>query len=414
MSWVRVGDTLPTAAPVLRLEPGEQRARMLGFVIQLAALAAGNKTDAVVTVEMARQVAAPDDHVPWVKECVRVGLLERVPRRRDRWLLCSDESLIHVRSNAEMEWERRRKRENGDQRVTMPVKRRDGDACRYCGVVVHWRGTRVSRRAGTYDHRDPAQPASADTMVVSCLGCNSQRGGWQGQGLSQAQMDDQMPLLPVPSSPFYSEFTATQLSRFFGVTIPPTKVSTTDRVVDPRRRPGGQPEHAVSGARPASLAENVPATAPTQGAVATQPVSLPGSGSRTASQADNAGAPEIARTANQAGHNAASATSQSGARPSSQDEHAAPVDLAGVGDEPIYLASWDELAEFQTEFENESVEVDDADPRVRAGPGPAPRPRTVVMEGTARVGSGRAGSGRRAAAARGRGGRSRKRRGGES
>ena len=56
------------------------------------------------------------------------------------------------------------------------VRERDQDMCRYCGALVRWGGGR-SPMAGTYDHVDPAGENTYDNIVVSCLSCNSRKGG---------------------------------------------------------------------------------------------------------------------------------------------------------------------------------------------------------------------------------------------
>ena len=40
--------------------------------------------------------------------------------------------------------------------IIVPVRWRDGDACRYCGKVVNW-ADRKGGKGGTYDHRMPGQ-----------------------------------------------------------------------------------------------------------------------------------------------------------------------------------------------------------------------------------------------------------------
>lgn len=63
-----------------------------------------------------------------------------------------------------------------DPVLKQAVRERDQDTCRYCGVVVRW-GSGRSPASGTYDHIDPAGENTYDNLVVSCLSCNSRKGG---------------------------------------------------------------------------------------------------------------------------------------------------------------------------------------------------------------------------------------------
>ena len=63
-----------------------------------------------------------------------------------------------------------------DPVLKQAVRERDQDMCRYCGALVRWGGGR-SPQAGTYDHIDPAGENTYDNLVVSCLSCNSRKGG---------------------------------------------------------------------------------------------------------------------------------------------------------------------------------------------------------------------------------------------
>jgi hypothetical protein len=131
----------------------------------------------------------------------------------------------------------------------MAVKERDGDGCRYCGIVVYWRGDRRSKKAGTYDHRIPGQAATVDTSVVACAECNGTRGGYQRHGMTLEQIDEHVPLLPAPTEPYYSEFTADQLTKHFGRPFVATKA-----------RPGTQPDTARPATPPQPVAPQQLAT----------------------------------------------------------------------------------------------------------------------------------------------------------
>jgi 5-methylcytosine-specific restriction endonuclease McrA len=70
---------------------------------------------------------------------------------------------------------RRRKDVGRDRTLVRLIRARDGDLCRYCGVVVNWVDRR-GRQAGTYDHINPGGPDSLTNVVVACRSCNSAKG----------------------------------------------------------------------------------------------------------------------------------------------------------------------------------------------------------------------------------------------
>ncbi len=127
--------------------------------------------------------------------------------------------MVHIRTRAELEWERARKQDSANPRLTCPVRERDGDGCRYCGIPVVWAARRGDRR-GSYDHRPAGQRAtSPEHLVVCCQGCNNRRGG---RLLAEADRD--VPLLEVPTEPFYSDYTVEYLARH-GITVAPSNKS---------------------------------------------------------------------------------------------------------------------------------------------------------------------------------------------
>ena len=355
MSWVRQGDTLGSDSRVLALEPGftgpTSRASVLGVVMQLASLSALNGLDGLVDEPMLRQVCLPDDPAPVVAEAVRVGLLTRVPRKR-RWQIALDEKLIHIRPQAEVDWEAQQRRDTANPRLTMPARERDGDACRYCARVVWWGGNKRSSRAGSYDHRTPGQRAvSPDDLVVACKECNSRRGGWVRAGWDLAQMDAEMPLLPVPEPPFYSPGTAEQLTRFKGRTVAPTSSSG---VVDPARK------------RPTTR----------EGTVEDPALKRPTAGARPAD-------PALKRPAG--------TTDTARKRPVERPTHQ--VDPAEQDD--VYATSWDDDVGVSPEFAGGKVANAPPETCSAAGPGLADLQMSAETRSTGRVGSGREGQGSR-------------------
>lgn len=62
-----------------------------------------------------------------------------------------------------------------DRELIAAVRLRDGDLCRYCGIVVDWTDRR-GKSGGTYDHVDPRGENEVENVVVACRGCNSSKG----------------------------------------------------------------------------------------------------------------------------------------------------------------------------------------------------------------------------------------------
>ncbi len=128
----------------------------------------------------------------WVEQRVMIDGAERTVYK-----LVEDPDFIHMRTKEEIEWERQRKNDNSNPALIIPVRFRDGDACRYCGMVVNW-NARKGRLAGTYDHRKPrARDTTVDDLVVACGKCNGIRS-------DNPDADRICPLLPAPSKPYYS------------------------------------------------------------------------------------------------------------------------------------------------------------------------------------------------------------------
>ncbi|MDG4756295.1 hypothetical protein [Micromonospora sp. WMMD710] len=174
------------------------------------------------------------------------------------YLLADDsEHLFHIRLKAELEWERNRKNDNGNPALTIPVRLRDGDACRYCGRVVNW-DARKGGLAGTYDHRNPGRSAAGpDDLVVACNQCNGRRG--------KDSHPERWQLLPTPAKPYYGQITVTHLAKH-GYDVPlssgkrPTGLPGGPRIDEARpddqpdpalqqhpRRPGTRPDHDDQG-----------------------------------------------------------------------------------------------------------------------------------------------------------------------
>ena len=221
MPWLKVSDTAAQHRIVWRaLEiPGASMQSMwslFGQVLALAVEAAAFKTDYVVERgSILKFTGTPDAAQKFIADATFCGYLTgEVPLDDGRiaYRLVEDEDLFHMRLREEIDWENRRRNDTRKTSLIVPIRARDGDACRWCGHVVWW-GDRKGGRGATYDHLNPGVPAETpEDMVVACRSCNSSRkdnAGWA------------VDLLPAPSKPYYSAKSAAWLTEN-GV---PTKAS---------------------------------------------------------------------------------------------------------------------------------------------------------------------------------------------
>jgi hypothetical protein len=189
---------------LLELEEYDDRLvnEVMGFVNRCACQAGAHLTDYVVSRGTAIAVAGPTRVDAMLAACLAVGLMTETDNgdgRRAYKLADDDHEFLHLRLRAEVEFEQQRKRDNNNQSLIVPVRIRDGDACRWCGVVVDWVARR-SARAATYDHLIPGEPGTYDTYVVACNHCNSSRkNGDKPRGAGD--------LLAPPEQPYYSNHT---------------------------------------------------------------------------------------------------------------------------------------------------------------------------------------------------------------
>lgn len=209
---------------------------IFGFFFRLSTQSAAHMTDYVVDVGTV-QMFGGSNWPRLVKHSLRAGLLTKV--RLDNgavgYKLIDDPEFIHIRLKSEVEWERQQRADTADLRISIPVRARDGDLCRYCGVPVVWRG-RNSKRKGTLDHLEPGEAGTPATMVVACLSCNSELRDLEGQERAE--------LKPAPEVPFYTPFTAEWLSKHGR----PTRPTVADD--DDDLRPGIQPDNAIADSDP--------------------------------------------------------------------------------------------------------------------------------------------------------------------
>ena len=221
MPWLKVSDTAAQHRIVWRaLEiPGASMQSMwslFGQVLALAVEAAAFKTDYIIERgSVLKFTGTPEAAEKFIADAMFCGYLTgEVPLDDGRiaYRLIEDEDLFHMRLREEIDWENRRRNDTRKTSLIVPIRARDGDACRWCGHVVWW-GDRKGGRGATYDHLNPGVPAETpDDMVVACRSCNSSRkdnAGWA------------VDLLPAPSAPYFSARSAAWLTEN-GV---PTKAS---------------------------------------------------------------------------------------------------------------------------------------------------------------------------------------------
>ena len=221
MPWLKVSDTAAQHRIVWRaLEiPGASMQSMwslFGQVLALAVEAAAFKTDYIIERgSVLKFTGTPEAAERFIADAMFCGYLTgEVPLDDGRiaYRLIEDEDLFHMRLREEIDWENRRRNDTRKTSLIVPIRARDGDACRWCGHVVWW-GDRKGGRGATYDHLNPGVPAETpDDMVVACRSCNSSRkdnAGWA------------VDLLPAPVKPYFSAKSAAWLTEN-GV---PTKAS---------------------------------------------------------------------------------------------------------------------------------------------------------------------------------------------
>ena len=212
MPWLKVSDTAAQHRIVWRaLEiPGASMQSMwslFGQVLALAVEAAAFKTDYVVERgSILKFTGTPDAAQKFISDATFCGYLTgEVPLDDGRiaYRLVEDEDLFHMRLREEIDWENRRRNDTRNGALIVPIRARDGDACRWCGNVVYW-GNQKGGRGATYDHLNPGVPAETpEDMVVACRSCNSSRkdnAGWA------------VDLLPAPKTPYFSAKSAAWLT----------------------------------------------------------------------------------------------------------------------------------------------------------------------------------------------------------
>ena len=213
MPWLRVGDTAanhPIVLSVLEYHEIDDRLvnEVFGFVMRCALQSTAHLTDYVVNQGTALAIAGFSRATVLLAAAIHAGYLTEEERDLDDgrgsrlvYKIVEDVEFIHMRTKEEIEWERQRKLDNADPSLIIPVRLRDGDACRYCGLVVNW-VDRKGRIGGTYDHRIPGKRSRGmQDTVVACRSCNGKR-------TDNPDAEKILPLLSVPRKPYFSKSTA--------------------------------------------------------------------------------------------------------------------------------------------------------------------------------------------------------------
>lgn len=399
MSWLKVSDAAawhPLLMEVLtwsisRDEPWLVN-EVAGFMTRLAVQSAQHELDYGAPMGVAIQTATRERFQLLIEVTTGIGLLEEVqlegtaagtPLRG--YKIVEEEDLWHMIRKAEKEWERQRRADVGNPDLVVPVRARDGDACRWCGHVVFW-SDRKGGRGATYDHLVPGKgAASADDLVVSCRSCNSARGDDSNTSFNNE-------LRPVPQAPYYSAATVAFLAKH-GTQVEP---SSKPRITPAAEATGHQ--DTATAAEQAPQRESAPAqatAAPTDaaGSTAGHATAAPRQGVRdTASRPERQRAAQV-RDARGPGEPAAAAPAQREAdarRAEAERERRLDAWLADHGI-PVATAPATALSPLDVEEADWAPSEDDAGPP--GGPDlqiPADR----QAEGSGFPGTGRDGTGR--------------------
>ncbi|NCT90240.1 hypothetical protein GXB85_04635 [Cellulomonas sp. APG4] len=256
MPWLKSGDNAATYPKVMQIagfrgvDPQTVVNEVFGWLARCMLQCAGHTTDYHLDVGTAYMLGGPRTDA-LVALCKRAGLLSEVKLDGIKaYKLIEDPEFMHMRLKAEIDAERQRQRDNSNPALTVPVTLRDGDNCRYCGVLTQWRG-KTSARTRTLDHREGlGEPATVDTLVVACMRCNSSRQ-------LNPQWDEDHPLRPAPATPLWGVWAADYLTKHGYPTEPNVDLEQQQR---PAPAPGADP--APQRVRPATAPGDDPAQRP--------------------------------------------------------------------------------------------------------------------------------------------------------
>ncbi|QTF70599.1 HNH endonuclease [Arthrobacter woluwensis] len=215
MPWLKQSDAAashPIVLAAYELPDADDRIlnELFGYVARCATQCAAYEQDYIVTFGTARDTAG--SHARFValaaaaERCgywIEIEITGPDGERRRAFKLAEEKDLFHMILKDERAWLLKRKEDSRNPDLYVPVRKRDGDACRYCGKTVTW-GDNKSGRGGTYDHVVPGDmEVTVETYVVCCRECNGKR---------QDDPDRTWKTLPAPSEPLYGPATVKLLA----------------------------------------------------------------------------------------------------------------------------------------------------------------------------------------------------------
>ena len=324
MPWLKVGDQAafhPVVTAPLEQDDADDRLinELFGFVARCAVAAAAHELDYIVPIGTARQIAGLSRASQLIDAAVAAGYFSRVLLEGKPALkLVEEEDLFNMILKDERAWKNQRRNDQRNVELTVPVRLRDGDACRWCSKIVDW-NDRKSGRAATYDHLRPGHAATTDTFVVCCKACNSARQddpAWNGT------------LRKPPAKPFYGAATVSFLAKY-GKTVAPSVARP--EVVDAPSETNGTTQDKGDGSAP--------------GPQATATSGLQGNGSASGPQGNgSASGPQATATSGLQGNGSASGPvtestpgpprveRPTDAKPPPPDQDLIPSQISGVSD----------------------------------------------------------------------------------
>lgn len=255
MAWMKWSDTSaehPNFARLYDLEyftPGLKR-ELVGFIFECAAHSALHFTDYLIEEGVVKRAGGMESDPAgyfasnWEKmldACQRTGFFTATYKKGGRLaykMLEDADGFVHLIRKDEADWNKGREKDLNDTQLKGKVRLRDGDQCRWCGVIVNF-DARTGGRAGTYDHANSQVVANGDPakMYVSCRTCNQKRGDGKNWNIK---------LRPAPVNPYYSPSTVEQLASW-GFIVEPTTPPLFDGEIAPNsdETPRVEPETSV-------------------------------------------------------------------------------------------------------------------------------------------------------------------------
>lgn len=223
MAWVRLDDQIPRHDKMLRAGPAAS-----WLWVCAIAHAQSQLTDGFIS-----NAALLTFGIPHAKKLATVLLSVRLFDKAEGGYRVHDYHDFNASAEevrAEMEWDRRRKSLYSDHELIEFIKRRDGNACRYCGIPVNWKDRR-GPRGGQFDHVIARGQNTAENIVVACRGCNTRKGnrtleecGMALRPVDQSQVETKsdsvhIPSHPIPSNPIQEKTTTPRPTTFGRITL---------------------------------------------------------------------------------------------------------------------------------------------------------------------------------------------------